>query len=372
VDRDAAVTLEINAAEIAARLDRADRAMLRLERSRDSSCGAIDAGEIQSWLEREKAAFVWFSVTRRETLLVIAEPGRAPMARFAPLSERDLADLLPPRISDSEWNRNLTAALPALSRRLAPALDAVSRRVPVIYLCPDSQLFRVPFAALSFEDGSCLIDRCALVLAPAFAIARRCANRAGIARRLFAAGSGGTETMSFDSHADEIAALPGWPAAAVRRNVSLAEFLEGASQHGVVHLACHGIVESSVLEGMQASRLILRDGEMCSAKSLSTLSLDADLVFLNACTSGVYQAKLGSGTGGFWRAFLEAGAASLVATLSYVDPANAQSLALDFYRHWNTMAATKAEALRQAQLALKTTGHDTLDWSSHVLIGSHR
>ena len=367
----AMATLEENAAGIEARLGRPERAVVRCEHGRGQAPGA-DAGEMQAWIEREQVAVAWFSVTGHGTLVLIAEPGRPPAAHFAPLTEHDLATLLPAQLSDSEWNRTLVAAVPEISRRLASALDLVSGRGRVLYLCPDSRLFRLPFAALSFADGSHLVDRCALAFAPSLGLARQCLGHAGGARTLLAAGAGEAGPYSFNTQAGEVARFPGWASATFRSEVSLEEFLRQAPQHAVLHLACHGLVEASVLEGMAASRLILGNHEALTAKAVAALALRADLVFLNACTSGVYQTKLRGETGGFWRAFLGAGAASLIATLSYVDPGAAQEVALGFYRTWNTGDVSKAEALRRAQLARKAAGGDLLDWSAHVLIGSHR
>lgn len=371
VDSNEAATLEENAAEIEARLGHPDQALLRTERSR-TPASSPDVREIQSWVEAEQVAAVWLSVTGRGTLVVVAEPGHPPTAQLVPLTENDLAALLPPLLSDSEWNRKLVAALSTISGHLSPALEAVTQRVRVLYLCPDSRLFRLPFAALAFADGTHLIDRCALTLAPSASEARKCLGRSGGARTLYAGGAGAAESFSFGAQAEEIARLPGWAAVVCQNEITADEFLRQAPDHKVIHLACHGIVEASVLEGMEASRLILSNHAPVTAKMIISLPLRADLIFLNACTSGVYQSQQAGEAGGFWRAFLGAGAASLIATLSYVDPGAAQEVAAGFYRGWNTAALSKAEALRLSQLALKAAGRDPLDWSSHVLIGSHR
>lgn len=81
---------------------------------------------------------------------------------------------------------------------------------------------------------------------------------------------------------------------------------------------------------------------------------------------------MNSEVGGFWEAFLAAGAASLIATLSYVDPLSAQMLARQFYREWLSGEATKAEALRRAQLWMRSHRPEPEHWATHILIGDHR
>ena len=70
--------------------------------------------------------------------------------------------------------------------------------------------------------------------------------------------------------------------------------------------------------------------------------------------------------------FLRAGAATLVATLVYVNPAEALDLILAFYRHWLSGSLTKAEALRQAQLELRRCHPEPEHWATHILVGDGR
>ena len=88
-----------------------------------------------------------------------------------------------------------------------------------------------------------------------------------------------------------------------------------------------------------------------TAKEIFDLNgqLHADLVFLNACSSGTFQMSLGSEMGGFLEAFIRAGARSIIATLYHIDPPEAQNIALVFYKKWLKGGKSKAEALKLAQ-----------------------
>ena len=125
------------------------------------------------------------------------------------------------------------------------------------------------------------------------------------------------------------------------------------------------------------------DGRLTSWE-IYGLDLDADLVVLSACRTGVGKVS-GDGVVGLARAFLYAGTRSVVATLWDVADEPAARLMPPFYRALGRRA-DKARALRQAQLALLRdlragkvqvaagTGRVTLPehpalWASFILVG---
>ena len=89
---------------------------------------------------------------------------------------------------------------------------------------------------------------------------------------------------------------------------------------------------------------------MLTAQDVYGLNLAADLVVLSACRSASGTVA-GDGVATFARAFLYAGAASLIASVWDVADEPSNRLMPDFYQAW-LGGATKAAALRQAQLRL--------------------
>ena len=80
------------------------------------------------------------------------------------------------------------------------------------------------------------------------------------------------------------------------------------------------------------------------------MDLNASLVVLSGCETGLGKLSSGDEFIGLTRAFIYAGTPSVVASLWKVDDASTASLMSSFYKNLKTK--TKVEALRQAQLEL--------------------
>jgi len=79
------------------------------------------------------------------------------------------------------------------------------------------------------------------------------------------------------------------------------------------------------------------------------LNLDSDLVFLTCCETGRLYTDTGSGLNSFARAFLEAGASSVLAPVIRVEDEASRYLAQQFYHYW-LQGKSRAASLKAAQL----------------------
>jgi CHAT domain-containing protein len=126
-----------------------------------------------------------------------------------------------------------------------------------------------------------------------------------------------------------------------------------APSRAILHFAAHTVVRddepfaSFVALGPSGSGDA--DG-ILTAQDVYGLNLAADLVVLSACRSASGPVA-GDGVATFARAFMSAGAASLIASVWDVADEPSNRLLPDFYKAW-LAGATKAAALRQAQLRL--------------------
>jgi tetratricopeptide (TPR) repeat protein len=96
--------------------------------------------------------------------------------------------------------------------------------------------------------------------------------------------------------------------------------------------------------------------------------LDTDLVVLSACETGLGEVKAGEGVFGLRRAFQLAGARTVVMSLWKVPDEATRELMASFYKHL-LGGVPKAEALRRAQLELKTRYPDPRHWGAFILQG---
>lgn len=376
--------LHATAAEIEGRLGNPRNAALRAEWSRAQNLNepaAHNFDTLQSWLESESSAAIYFCTSDRGTFLVLLEPGREPATSFVDLPEAQIRKAMPDRriLDASRWNQSIARAIPAISAKLAPALQTLCSRNQFLYLLPDNALANFPFAALRFDDGSVLADRSATAILPSLGIAQLCRARSAnqFQPTLFAASAGSVDSganhrIDFNQQAAVVAGLPLWKTANTAPEAVTTLLAGEASKADVLFLACHGRLAAQVEEGLAASLLELGQRQQLTAKHIANLpGLSARLVFLNACTSGIYRSDLTTALGGFRQAFLKSGCASVIATLTYIDPTAAQNLALAFFENLLTRRLPQSEALRLAQIQIRDNGGEVLSWASHILTGSH-
>lgn len=126
----------------------------------------------------------------------------------------------------------------------------------------------------------------------------------------------------------------------------------------IVHFATHGFVDdrspfdSGLVLSIPEELTEGRDNGLLQVWEIfESVRLDADLVVLSACETGIGEIRGGEGIIGLTRAFQYAGARSVLASLWRVEDEATAELMQRFYRHLRAGKA-KDEALRAAQLEL--------------------
>src|SRR5262249_6428488 len=112
------------------------------------------------------------------------------------------------------------------------------------------------------------------------------------------------------------------------------------------------------------------DGLLTAADVAGMDLLGTELVVLSACETGLGQVHASEGVFGLRRAFVVAGAKTLVMSLWKVPDEQTQELMIDFYRRL-LAGVPRAEALRQAQLQLKRRYPDPYYWGAFICQGEH-
>jgi CHAT domain-containing protein len=144
-----------------------------------------------------------------------------------------------------------------------------------------------------------------------------------------------------------------------------------------VHFATHGFIDESKPD---FSSLVLtqdknseEDGFL-RATEIFNLNLNADLVVLSACQTGLGKLIRGEGMVGLTRAFMYAGTPSVLVSLWSVKDASTATLMSDFYKNLIKGKLSKTDALRKAQLSM--LGNEKFAhpfyWAPFVLVGDWR
>ena len=387
-------SVALGAALQRADLGHADRALHWLERAREPLWRAsferhhltdtvVDLPVLRRRLAQRRTALLALVLGRQRTAaVVLPADGGEPWSRMLPVGEGDWRD----RLSDMErgeaaWNPRFTDNLDRFSAWLGPLLADVVRGADLLGIVPEGPLALLPFAGLALPDGRPLAVHCASALLPSLRFAcrdldPRPATSTVPPRRLLSAGAGrslavdGRVLHDFDAMAAEVAQAYGSGPVQLLADAPLTRFLSEAPGFDVLHLSFHGNVQPGQLDPLAASTLQFGQGERLSARRLAEHwagGVGFEHVFVNACVSAGFAFARDAGAGGFWQALVGVGARAVTGTLAYVDPAEAQALALAFYRHWRAGTGV-AQALCEAQRELHRGGLGPAAWATHTTV----
>jgi CHAT domain-containing protein len=146
------------------------------------------------------------------------------------------------------------------------------------------------------------------------------------------------------------------------------------ARYRILHFATHGLVDERRPErsalALSHPRGPGEDGYL-QVSEICRLPLQADLVVLSACETGLGKMVRGEGVLGLPRAFFFAGSSAVVVSLWSVSDRSTAELMSVFYRELVAGRASPAEALARAKEALRTSeafAHPFY-WAPFILIG---
>jgi CHAT domain-containing protein len=256
----------------------------------------------------------------------------------------------------------------ALYRQLwAPLLPLLGGRQRIVVV-PHRELHYLPFAAL--HDGRhWLVQTHTLSQAASASVwlaGQTQAARPALARaQVLAFGVGGEQLPQVAQELAAVAAVHGDRAALrLDSQATLAALAAEAPGADVLHLACHGRFRA---DNPAFSFLQLGDGPL-TLQDVRALRLQARLVLLSACETGLSRVAPGDELLGLVRAFTLAGARAVLASLWPVDDGATALLLADVHQALRDGAAP-AQALQQAQAAAAAAGEHPFHWAAFTLHG---
>jgi CHAT domain-containing protein len=153
---------------------------------------------------------------------------------------------------------------------------------------------------------------------------------------------------------------------------------EKASDFAILHFATHGILDAkrSILSSLAFSEdNDSIESNFWQAHEISKIQLNADLVVLSACETGYGEFEAGNGIASLARAFMYAGASSLIVSLWQVNDYATSEIMKNLYANLAS-GMKKDEALRQAKIqyiksAKGVFAHPAF-WSPFIQMGNTR
>ncbi|HEB02651.1 MAG TPA: tetratricopeptide repeat protein [Nitrospirae bacterium] len=315
----------------------------------------------------------------------------------------------------------------ALYSMLIEPLKGMLKGRKHLYISPDSNLNLIPFEVFTSPDGKYLIEdfqvsyitagrdimrftskvtanKTALIFAdpdydlkpPAPYAARETVDSA-ISDEFSAMSFVRLEDTA--TEADEISRILtekyNYKVNTLKRENALEERLFEADSPRILHLATHAYFLKDdggatnrdgdnknvvALNPMHRSGILLagandslrngRDFGIVSAyKALGLNLLGTELVVLSACDTGTGEVQMGEGVFGLKRAFIIAGAKTLVMSLWSVPSAETTRLMINFYDSIS-QDRSKAGSLREAKLGMIADGYNPFFWGAFVLAGN--
>jgi len=242
---------------------------------------------------------------------------------------------------------------------------------PVLAVVPHMALESVPFAAL-WDGKQYLCDRFAVTTVPSAGLVHILKDR----RRLGNRGIVAFEQAWVPGHnalkgaVEEVDRLHNRYGAKVVHHATESDFRQLAPGYRIIHIAAHGVVD---LDTPLLSRLLLgsTSGSVSSLDTISIMSLRlnaTDMVVLGACRSKDAGIGVMDDPTALDRAFLVAGAASVIASHWDVNDEVASELIEVLYRELDR-GVSKVEALRRAQIEVRKKHKKPDDWAAFSLTG---
>lgn len=194
-------------------------------------------------------------------------------------------------------------------------------------------------------------------------------KRSQAKHRICVVANPGGNLLSAEEEAQQVAKLFPESTVFLRSQATKENIITSISNADILHFATHANLDK---ENPLSSELLLANGTSLRVADIYGLELKASLVTLSACETHLGRLTSGDEVIGLTRAFMFAGAPSIVTSLWQVRSDSTTKLMVSFYQKLTKAGTSKVEALRQAQLEMaQSSGRYShpCNWAAFVLVG---
>jgi tetratricopeptide (TPR) repeat protein len=341
---------------------------LKIEAPRDAAAIGVDAGslkELQPLIAPNVTLISYFVARTKVFAFVVTRSSFA--AHELPIDVDALNNAV---------RASVNGLQPDKAQLLYSALIAPLRtelKTQLVAILPHGALNRLSFAALTADGHTYFADEHALYYLPSASFLKVLGRELRAQHPAMLAVSNDNPGAEFGDipqtrpEAQAVAAIFGTKAI---DEATAVEFRKRAPDADYIHVAAHAEL---IPENPEFSRLVLKpsgdDGGFLTIADIRILHLQrADLVTLSACDTAKGAGAIGDDFPSLNRAFLIAGARSVVATLWAVNDEVSKNLMTAFYTELRN-GKSKAAALTIAQRSAREAKPESKDWAAFVLTG---
>jgi CHAT domain-containing protein/tetratricopeptide (TPR) repeat protein len=337
---------------------------------------AITLNQLYELLE-DKVALVEYLVTEKELIAWVVEKGKINSVRV-PITEKDLKEL----VADYRERIQKLAPVEEQAKRLYALLispvEKFIKNKRLLGIVPHGHLHYISFSSLKNEDNY-LFERHPLFYSPSASVMQFTFKKKTVRSRdikVLALGNPDLGDMNYDLPLAEMEANAikwDFPKIDVltRENATESWLKENISDYRIIHVASHGEFDpiNPLFSSLKLTRDKNNDGNF-EVNEVFGLDIQADIVTLSACQTGLGDIVGGDELVGLNRAFIYAGTHSILSSLWRVSDISTAVLIKHFYRNYGK--EDKAESLRKAQLLVKRLYPHPGYWAGFNLTGDYR
>ena len=326
---------------------------------------------IQQLIDKPTTAIISFYTTVSDTLIFVVRQNEITLQSCADLGFEALhgwifQNWLGQYVKKKDsWKEQLVGMLAEIAKQLNLNdlilwhLEGISELIIV----PHFALHQIPFAALPIGDNRYLGDKFLIRYAPSCQVLEFCQQRPSLGSNLkwgtIEDATGDLPCASFEG--EQLAVLYSIPdnrRLKGRHQATVSNYRELAQTVQILHSSHHA---QSRFDNPLESTLILGDGCITLGQLMTPAWRLPQLsdVFLSCCETGLGVSEITGDILTFSTAFLSAGARSAIGTLWAVDDLATALFSIFYYQEWQ-QGKNRPEAIRQAQVKLRSLGGNTL------------
>jgi CHAT domain-containing protein len=330
------------------------------------SMNPLKASEIQALLEADTALLEYFVgfqdrfvfvVTQEKILAVrLNVDSKRLFQRIRDFRARAVEGITLDRLFTKTYEQPISELYEIL---IQPIEEEISSKKHLV-IVPHGMLHYLPFQALLSKRGKYLIESFTVSYLPSASVLKYArVNNKGNRMELFAAGNPSTGLAPLPAAEEEVREL----STLFKKRLVLTgkeatkTSVKGQSpRYDLLHFSTHGeMIEPDPLRSNLRFAPSAGDDGKLTVNEIFDMEIKANLVTLSACETALVKGEegdfpKGDDLVGLSRAFIHAGAPSVVASLWKVSDDSTVELMRAFYRNLRSM--TKAEALQKAQIDL--------------------